>query len=51
MIAGAILSVDSLIRCILLGVFFRLECCSLTGAKRREWMGLGVAGMTITSDI
>ena len=22
----------------------------LTGAKRREWMGLGVAGMIITSD-
>ena len=23
---------------------------NLTGAKRREWMGLGVAGMIITSD-
>ena len=22
----------------------------LTGAKRREWMGIGVAGMIITSD-
>ena len=22
----------------------------LTGAKRREWMGMGVAGMIITSD-
>ena len=24
--------------------------CRLTGAKRREWMGMGVAGMIITSD-
>ena len=24
---------------------------NLTGAKRREWMGIGVAGMIITSEL
>ena len=38
------------ISCYILIMLNKTHTHTLTGAKRREWMGMGVAGMIITSD-